>query len=92
MNRELQKYIDTIPEVADAARLKETFWLNDKRIPQARQNITQVRPEQIEDARARLERFAPYLQEVFPELKETGGIIESELREIPEMKKFLNVS
>lgn len=90
MNSELQKFIDTIPAVADAALLKETFWLNPKLLPQKEQNITLLHPEQIKDAKDRLERFATYLQEVFPELKETRGIIESELREIPEMKKFLN--
>lgn len=47
---------------------------------------------EIDDARRRLERFAPYLQEAFPELKKTGGIIESELREIAGMKNFLNTS
>lgn len=90
MNAELQKFIDTIPAVADASELKETFWLNGKKVPEAEQNITEVHPEQIKDASDRLLRFAPYLKTVFPELEETNGIIESELREIPKMKEFLN--
>lgn len=89
MKAELQKYIDTIPAVADAAQLKETFWLNDRKVPEAQQNITEVHPEQIQDASDRLLRFAPYLKKVFPELEETGGIIESELRDITNMKAFL---
>lgn len=89
MRSDLQKYIDTIPAVADAAQLKETFWLNGKMVPEKEQNITEVQPEQIRDASDRLLRFAPYLKRVFPELEETNGIIESELCEIPEMKKFL---
>ncbi len=89
MNAELQKYMDTIPAVADAAQLKETFWLNDKMVPEKEQNITLVQPEQIKDASDLLQRFAPYLKKVYPELEETNGIIESELREIPEMKAFL---
>ena len=36
-------------------------------------------------------RFAPYIQKVFPETSKSEGIIESELREIPEMKKNLNI-
>ncbi len=92
MDLELKQYMDNIPAVNDAAQLKEVFWLNDKLVPQAEQRITQIKPEQITDAKNRLERFAPYLEEVFPELKETGGIIESELREIPGMKQFLNAS
>lgn len=90
MREDLQKFIDTIPAVKDASQLKETFWINDKMIPNAEQRITMLQPDQIADARNRLERFAPYLETVFPELKETGGIIESELREIPGMKDFLN--
>lgn len=90
MRKELQKYIDTIPAVADAAQLKETFWLNDALLPEARQHITEVNPSQIQDASDRLQRFAPYLKKVFPELEATGGIIESELRAIPSMQQFLN--
>ncbi|MBO1301010.1 MULTISPECIES: D-serine ammonia-lyase [Enterococcus] len=37
------------------------------------------------DASKRLQRFAPYIAKVFPETKATGGIIESELVEIPNM-------
>lgn len=90
MNAQLQAFIDTIPAVADAAALKETFWLNDKMVPQAQQNITEVSPAQIQDASLRLRRFAPYLKRVFPELEATDGIIESELRSIPAMQEFLN--
>lgn len=89
MRSDLQKYIDTIPAVADAAALKETFWLNGKMVPEKEQNITEVQPEQIKDASDRLLRFASYLKRVFPELEESNGMIESELSEIPEMKKFL---
>lgn len=89
MRSDLQKYIDTIPAVSDAAQLKETFWQNGKMVPEKEQNITAVEPGQIKDASDRLLRFAPYLKKVFPELEETNGIIESKLREIPEMKKFL---
>ena len=90
MNAELQAFIDTIPAVADAAALKETFWLNDKQLPEAQQSITEVNPGQIRDASDRLLRFAPYLKRVFPELAETNGIIESPLRSIPAMQDFLN--
>lgn len=90
MRNDLQKYIDTIPAVGDASRQKETFWLNDKKIPNGEKKIDLLQPNQIEDARLRLERFAPYLKKVFPELEETGGIIESELREIAGMKDYLD--
>ena len=90
MDSRLQKYIDTIPAVRDAAQLKETFWLNDRMVSREEQNVTLVNPDQIRDASDRLVRFAPYLKRVFPELEAVNGIIESELREIPEMKHYLN--
>ncbi len=90
MKIEFQEFVDTIPAVADAAQLQETFWINDKMLPQEEQNITMIHPEQIKDAEDRLLRFAPYLKCVFPELEASNGIIESELREIPKMKEFLN--
>ena len=31
MNNELKKYIESVPAVADAAALRETFWLNEKK-------------------------------------------------------------
>lgn len=90
MKLKLQKYIDTIPAVCDAAGEKETFWLNGKQVLQSLQNIKEVCPEQIKDASDRLLRFSPYLKQVFPELEATDGIIESKLQEIPRMKEFLN--
>ena len=33
MNNELKKYIESVPAVADAAALRETFWLNEKKRP-----------------------------------------------------------
>lgn len=92
MNAKLQVLIDSIPAVADAAALKETFWMNDKKLPESKQNITEVNPAQIKDASDRLQRFAPYLKKVFPELEESNGIIESPLRSISSMQEFLNGS
>lgn len=90
MNTKLASYINTIPAVAKAAKLEETFWLNPKKQPQSAWQITAVTPADVTDAAARLDRFAPYLAKVFPELERAHGIIESELREIPHMKQYLN--
>lgn len=87
--RLLQDMAGRIPAVADAAVLKETFWMNDRTVSWEETRVDAVKPEDIQDASERLQRFAPYLETVFPELEETGGIIESELREIPGMKDHL---
>lgn len=43
----------------------------------------------VEEARDRLERFAPYLAAVFPETRPAGGIIESPLRPVPRFRASL---
>ena len=78
------------PAVAAAASLKETAWLNPGLRPfaQVREQLP-VTWEQVEEARQRLERFAPYLSQVFPETAPAGGLIESPLKPIPNMEKLL---
>lgn len=70
--------------VSDLSRSKEIFWKNPDyengaSIPFTIDNIT--------DAEKRLERFAPYLQKVFPELEESNGIIESEILKLDNLKQ-----
>lgn len=43
----------------------------------------------VEDSAARLDRFASYFRVAFPETQKTYGIIESPLKEIPNMKAVL---
>ncbi|MCD7992435.1 MAG: D-serine ammonia-lyase [Clostridia bacterium] len=79
-----------IPVLAEAAAGNEVFWVNDRECGESRQGEKAVSKEQIQDAARRLERFAPYLAEVFPETAASNGIIESELREIRAMRQELN--
>lgn len=70
-------------------KLKETqnvLWLNPnkRRVQESLFSLTD-----IQEAANRLERFAPYLQKLFPELTETRGIIESPLLPAKNMKKWL---
>ena len=46
--------------------------------------------QQIDDAEARLRRFAPWIARRFPETAASGGIIESPLTPIPEMREVLS--
>ena len=45
----------------------------------------------IEEADARLRRFAPLIEKLFPETKEAGGVIESPLTELPKLREFYGV-
>lgn len=43
----------------------------------------------IDDAEARLDRFALFIMKCFPETKKDGGMIESALTPVPKMQKYL---
>ena len=87
---DLKELIKIDPVIADLAEAKEVCWLNPKKIPFAEAKDKLVfGPADIEEASARLQRFAPLLAKIFPETAEQGGIIESPLTEIPAMKALL---
>ncbi|MBE6968976.1 MAG: D-serine ammonia-lyase [Ruminococcaceae bacterium] len=74
------------PLIADMSAGKEVVWYN----PSLHSiEPTEVTMADVEDAAARLQRFASYIRRVFPETEVSGGIIESPLRAIPEMQKHL---
>ncbi len=63
---------------------EEVFYINHKMDNKLSDEITK---DHIEDAAKRLLRFSPYIKEAFKETTHTNGIIESPLKEIPNMKK-----
>lgn len=78
------------PGVSDLVSLTETLWLNPSCAPAA-QGLTQVglTRRDVEDAEARLQRFAPFLAAIFPETAAANGIIESDAVPIPTMQARL---
>ena len=83
-----EQVIREIPAVADAAALRETVWINDRKLP-FREAPAPITDAQIQDAEDRLERFAPYIAAAFPE---TGdGLIESPFQEIPRMREWISM-
>lgn len=88
--RSAADWISSCPVVGDICELMETAWLNpDKQPFEQAKAACPLGMADIEDAAARLERFAPYLCRVFPETAESHGIIESAVRPIPAMQKVL---
>ena len=67
---------------------EEIFWFQPepKSLEQGLKR-TDLTLTDIQDAEARLTRFAPYLEKVFPELQSTQGKIESEIVSIPTMQQ-----
>ena len=87
---QIQTLIATFPQLQALIDLQETTWFNpattslEQGLPYV--GLTQA---DVEDAHARLSRFAPYLAKACPETAASGGIIESELVAIPSMQKRL---
>ncbi|STW03721.1 D-serine dehydratase [Klebsiella grimontii] len=89
-NADMTTLLAQFPLLEELIALKETTWFNPSTTSLA-EGLPYVglTTEDVQDAHARLDRFAPYLAEAFPETAATGGIIESELVAIPVMKARL---
>lgn len=89
-NADMTTLLAQFPLLEELIALKETTWFNPSTTSLAEGlPYVSLTTEDVQDAHARLERFAPYLAEAFPETAATGGIIESELVPIPAMKARL---
>ncbi len=87
-----EKYIDSDPIIRSVAEQRECAWVNPYYLPFAMTDALcqlTVSDDDIADAERRLARFAPFIRKCFPETEETGGLIESPLREIENMRKSL---
>lgn len=89
-NADMTTLLAQFPLLEELIALKETTWFNPSTTSLA-EGLPYVglTTEDVQDAHARLDRYAPYLAEAFPETAATGGIIESELAAIPAMKARL---
>ncbi|MBQ4371015.1 MAG: hypothetical protein II803_01230, partial [Firmicutes bacterium] len=81
---------EVLEALADA---RELLWENPEKLPweEAKKSL-RFGQDDIDGAEARLRRFAPLIERLFPETKESGGIIESPVREIPGMAEALGLS
>ncbi|BCB03916.1 D-serine ammonia-lyase [Bacillus sp. KH172YL63] len=78
------------PQLLEALQgRKETLWTNPSL--RRKSSLAPLDGTAIEDAEARLQRFAPFLKEAFPETEEANGLIESDLISIPAMKQAIEL-
>ena len=84
----IQQAIAREPVLARAARAEEVFWRNPK--CGAAPILDALTDADIDDAEARLARFAPFLRRRYPETEPWQGLIESPLREIPDMLRAMD--
>jgi D-serine dehydratase len=88
--KDIQAWKEQYPLLNKLISMEEVFWLN----PNLEKFETGISSspltfEDVRDAEERLNRFAPYNANVFPETKKMNGMIESPLVRIPSMKKSL---
>ena len=86
---DIKKMMVSKPVIGRMANYEEIFWINPQSGKEADLPFSM---DDIDDAEARLLRFAPYIASAFPETAKTGGIIESKLIPIPKMKESLEKS
>lgn len=86
----LEKQIKDSPLLKQMAVGEEVLWINPGKLPfeEVRETLP-LTGRDIEDARERLERFAPLIMKCFPETEEQNGLIESPLTEISHMKEIM---
>ncbi len=79
------------PLIQTLQQYQPVFWFPPEKIPlkQALQHVGLTRAD-IEHAEARLQRFAPFIAQVFPETQKQKGIIESDLMRIAQMQQLLS--
>ena len=75
------------PLIEDIAECREVFWVNPCAASPEHAKPGAVPDIDIDSADARLLRFAPFIEKMFPDAK--GGIIESRLKEIDGMRDFM---
>lgn len=87
----LSEMVNRSPLLKKAAAGEETVWVNpDKTDFMKSMENSELTMADIDDAEARLARFAPFIKKCFPETAERGGLIESVLTPIPRMQERIN--
>ncbi|HHX8938649.1 TPA: D-serine ammonia-lyase [Yersinia enterocolitica] len=86
----IDKLITDYPLVKNLINLEEVTWFNPQAITLEKGlPYVGLSQQDVADAEARLQRFAPYLCQAFPETQKTNGIIESDIVAIPAMQNAL---
>lgn len=80
------------PLIAKLSQAQPVFWRSDKLAPfsEAIKDVGLTLAD-VEEAEARLQRFAPYLAQVFPETAATDGIIESQFYRTEKLQQAIGL-
>ncbi len=90
--KDIQTWCNTHPVIAELVALDETTWFNPNTAPvaEALRDVPLTRAD-MDDASARLQRFAAFIQSAFPQTRYSGGIIESPLQPLPALQRELGL-
>lgn len=91
LGKEVEKWKEEFSLLEHILCLEECFWENPVKLPfDEAKTQAEFTMEDILEAEARLKRFSSYFEAAFPETKQTHGIIESPLKEVPDMQRVLS--
>ena len=91
MKIDLQELESRFPIIRNMEQEKEVAWINpDKTTMEEAMKTMELSMKDVDDAEARLERFAPFIMKCFPETKPRNGLIESVLTPVPKIQKKIN--
>jgi D-serine dehydratase len=86
----LEAWCASHPLIHDLVALRETSWFNPAIAPAAMALAdVGLGAEDVAQASARLQRFAPYVARVFPQTAEAGGLIESGIKPLTRLQRRL---
>ena len=87
LGKNIAQWKKEYPIMAAIAAGEVVSWINPNRLPfdEAIRNCP-LSMADVTDASDRLDRFADYFREAFPQTRETGGILESPIQAIPAMQ------
>jgi D-serine dehydratase len=90
LGKSLTTWCNEYPLLDELIALRETSWFNPG-VAGAAEALTDVglTRADVDDASARLARFAPYIARAFPETAASAGIIESGIRAVPHLQARL---
>jgi len=87
---EMDEWKRKYPLIEELVATREVFWANPLYGNRVGKSLKSLGMVDIDDAEARLDRFAPLIKKLFPETEKANGIIESPLEVINNMQQTLN--
>lgn len=90
LGKTISQWVKEFPVIDNLKSYKPVFWIN-KNLNRAENVLPELSLnfEDMADAEKRLQRFAPLISYLFPETADKGGLIESELVHINDMKNSI---